>query len=86
MNNIPRLLRRSPLMLYVAAIVLFAWYLGNTYAELVALSQPSYGVEGLATLVKSKALFEAAREAIYIASSGAMLQILIAIYDKGEAK
>lgn len=86
MTDIPRALRRSPQFIYAAACLLFAWYLANSYFEFIALPQMPDGLEGVAALMKSKALFEATREALYLASSGALLHILIAIYDKEKGK
>jgi ABC-type sugar transport system permease subunit len=82
MNVLPALIRRSPQLFYGAGVVMFVWYLGNSYAELTILNAQQVGLEGYSALVKSKALFEALRESLYYVSSGVMFQILIAIYDK----
>ena len=82
MSGLPIALRRSPTYLYAAAAVLFVWYVGNSYVELVAMPQMPNELEGLTALMKSKVLYEAAREAVYVASTGAMLHVLIFIYDK----
>ena len=82
MKQIPDFLRRFPQLLYAAAVILFVWYLANGVIE-ISQNSATYGAtEGLENLTKSRYLFEAFREAIYIASSGAMIHILIAIFDK----
>jgi hypothetical protein len=75
-------IRRSPRLFYIAAVVMFAWSLGNSYSEMAALDGGAAGLEGYAVLVKSKVLFEASREALWYVSSGVMFEILIAIHDK----
>lgn len=85
MTGLPRALRRSPQFFYAAACLMFAWHLANVYFELMVVSQGA-GVDGWSALIKSKTLFEAAREALYLASSGAFLHVLIAIYDKDSGK
>ena len=82
MSGLPTLIRRSPQLFYGAAVVMFAWYLGNSYAEATVLQANQVGLEGYSALVKSKALFEATREALWFASSGVMFQIMIAIHDR----
>ena len=82
MSGLPKMLRRTPQFFYAAGGIFFVWYLGNTYVELVTTVQATDGLEGIAGLLKSKALFEASLQAVYMISSGAMIQVLIAIYDK----
>jgi|GWRWMinimDraft_5_1066013.scaffolds.fasta_scaffold05004_2 hypothetical protein len=82
MNGIPKALRRVPQFFYVASAIFFVWYLGNTYVELVTMPDIANGLEGVAGLVKSKTLFEASLEALYLVANGAMIHVLIAIYDK----
>jgi len=82
MSVLPPLVRRSPQIFYVAAVLVFAWYLGNSYSEMTVLDGQQVGPEGYSALIKSKALFEASRESLYYVSSGIMFQIMIAIYDK----
>ena len=82
MTPLPKVLRRAPQIFYTAAAIYFVWYLGNTYVELVTMPEIANGLEGVAGLVKSKTLFEASLEALYLVANGAMIQVLIAIYDK----
>lgn len=82
MSAIPKALRRAPQFFYVAAAIYFVWYLGNTYVELVTMPEIANGLEGVAGLVKSKTLFDASLEALYLIANGAMIQVLVAIYDK----
>lgn len=87
MTTLPKMLKRAPQLFYAAAAIYFVWHLGNIYVELVTTPQIANGLEGVAGLVKSKALFEASLESLYLIANGAMLQVLIAIHGKlGEVK
>jgi hypothetical protein len=86
MTDLPLLVRRSPQFFYGAAVVVFAWSLANTYADFSINNAQLSDLEGYSALIKSRALFEAAREALWYLSSGIMFEILIAIHNKVKGK
>ncbi|MEZ5749743.1 MAG: hypothetical protein R3D83_07655 [Caenibius sp.] len=82
MTELPDFVRSFPKVLYIAAVALFAWYLANGLFEISAFPHAVSEYEGYEGLLKSKYFFEATRECLYMASAGASLQVLIAIFDK----
>jgi len=84
MSQLPDALRRLPFIFYALAAALFVWNLANQWFLLSSMS--SFAGESLDGIVtgaqKSTALYGAVVEAGYMVANGAMLQILIAIFDK----
>ena len=81
MTHLPRNLRRLPYAFYALAILMgiFRFYNEWTAVELTN----TYGDGGpMVNLGKLVALYWALAEAAYMVGTGAMLQILIAIFDK----
>ena len=81
MTGLPTMLRRLPYVFYGLAAVFFVWRLGN---EWVALTQNFQYADNssVTALAKAQALFAAFTDAVYMVSNGALLQVLIAIFDK----
>ncbi|MBP6362081.1 MAG: hypothetical protein KA233_00740 [Novosphingobium sp.] len=85
MSGIPDLIRRLPKVFYVAAAVMFVWQLGNAYAEMSMLAGGSgfdEQVGAMTGLAKSRTLQYAIQESLYMVANGAIVQVLIAIYDR----
>ena len=85
MSGIPDLVRRLPLVFYIAAAGLFVWQLGNAYVEMGMLAGDAgfdEQVGAMSGLAKSRALQYAVQESLYMVANGAVLQVLIAIYDR----
>ena len=83
MTTLPQFLRRLPYVFYALAALFFVWNLGNQWFTLTTMGQyadPS--LEGVMAFQKSVALYGSLLEAAYILANGAMLHILIAIFDK----
>ena len=83
-NNI----RRLPYLIYAAAALFFVWGLINAWTTMANFGEyPDPSLEGVFALQKSQALYQAALEAIWLVTYGAILHVMIAIYDKvGGAK
>jgi hypothetical protein len=85
MSGLPDLVRRLPLVFYIAAAVMFVWALGNAYVELGMLGDSAgfdESVGAIGGLSKSKSLEYAVREALYMVANGGIIHVLIAIHDK----
>lgn len=81
MTHLPQMLRRLPYLFYALAVLFFAWQLANQWATLSLTYQ--YGDDGgMHALGKSMALYAASTEAAYMFANGALVHVLIAIYDK----
>jgi hypothetical protein len=84
MIQLPDYLRGLPYVFYALAAVLFVWNLANQWFLMSAMT--SYSDVSLESVVtasqKSAALYGALVEAGYMVANGAMLHILIAIFDK----
>ena len=83
MKGLPILLRRAPSIFYGLAVVFFVWYLANAWFGLAAMnpySDPT--LESIENIQKSDHLFRASLDAVYLAANGAIVQVLIAIYDR----
>lgn len=89
MTDLPRLLRRLPYLFYALALILGGWRFLNewtlietTYAQVndISFETPSFNMAH--AVGRSAALYWGFAEAAYMVANGAMLQILIAIYDK----
>ncbi len=87
MSDLPDLLRRLPRLLYLAAVVTFVWKIGNSYMELSAAARGAgagldEAMGSLVLLQKSKLLFFAVQDALYLVADGAIVQVLISIHDR----
>ena len=83
MSALPQLLRRSPNIFYGLAVVFAIWSIANGWLEMTTyagIDDPT--LEGIMNLTKSKLLYQAFLEAVYLVASGALIHILIAVYDK----
>ena len=83
MSGLPDMLRRLPFVFYGLAPLFFIWAVINSWLTISAMGQ--YGdpsMEGVFAYQKSEALFRAGLEAVHLVGVGAMLHVLIAIYDK----
>ena len=84
MIQLPDALRRLPYVFYALAAAVFVWNLANQWILMSAMS--SFAGEMLDGTVtgaqKSAALYGAVVEAAYMVANGAMLHVLIAIFDK----
>jgi hypothetical protein len=81
MITLPRNLRRMPYVFYVLAVLLGVFRFYNELTTLELANQ--YGDGGpYERLGKLVGLYWALAEAAYMVGTGAMLQILIAIFDK----
>ncbi|MBS3930529.1 MAG: hypothetical protein KGZ65_04780 [Sphingomonadales bacterium] len=85
MTGLGDLVRRLPRVFYIAAAVMFVWSLGNAFVEMGILYQTS-GLDettgAMPQVTKSKALYYALTEALYLVANGAVIQVLIAIHDR----
>jgi hypothetical protein len=80
MNHLPPIIRRIPSIFYGLALLFFvaAWGL-----SLFELSTTMPGVEPdnpVVRVAKLRGLYDAAREALYIAANGVLAHILLAIW------
>jgi hypothetical protein len=82
MSVLPQYLRRAPFIIYAVGALVFVWNLANQWLLLNANPYADVTMDSLETLQKSSALYDATVELIYIVVNGALLQVLIAIYDK----
>jgi hypothetical protein len=84
MSQLPDALRRLPFVFYALAAIIFVWNLGNQWFLMSAMTSYSdVSLEGVVTASqKSAALYGAVVEASYMVANGAMLHVLIAIFDK----
>jgi len=88
MTRLPDFLRKLPYAFYFLAALMFVWTLANGWLETVvygALPDPTF--PSLQTYQKSFALLQALERAAYLVSNGAIIHVLIAIFDRlGAAK
>ncbi len=85
MTQLPILLRRLPYAFYTLAVLLGLWRIFNE----LSLVEASYayaasvgGLENSRFVARSAAVYWGFVEAAYMVSSGAFIQVLIAIFDK----
>ena len=83
MTVLPDMLRRLPVVCYGCAAGAFVGSLGHAWLSLSDLGRHADPtLEGVVTFQKSVALLQASLEASYLVGTAAMLQVLIAIFDK----
>ena len=82
MTGLPDTLRRLPYVFYALAAVVFVWHLANQWMTISAIGDFSNSLNQVDGYQKSIALYGAVVEAGYMVANGAMLQILIAVFDK----
>ena len=87
MKPLPSLLRKLPALFYVLAVVFFAWQTVNQWMSVSLVNGDmgeltSNSFNSFDNLSKSMALYQASLEAAYMVANGALIQVLIAIYDK----
>ena len=83
MSTLPVLLRRSPHIFYGLAVIFAVWSIVNGWGEMSTYA--GYGdptLEGVMHLSKSKVLYQAILEGAYLVASGALIHVLLAVYDK----
>jgi hypothetical protein len=88
-RELPPMLRRIPQVFYILAVVVFLWNLGNQWFGIVEMGRyADAGLEGVVAIQKSQALYSAFVEAAYMLANGALVHILIKIFDqlKGAAE
>jgi hypothetical protein len=85
MSGLPDMVRRLPQVFYAAAAIVFVWQLANAFAEMSLMGGTS-GLDeaagAMTGLTKSKVLEFAVKDALYLVANGAIIHVLIAIYDK----
>ena len=86
MSPLPHFVRRLPYIFYVLAVVLGAWRYWNEwivasesfkYADATGMNYSS-----MATMSRSSALYWGFADAAYLVANGAIIHVLIAIFDK----
>ena len=84
MTALPSFLRWLPFVFYIAAVIVGAWRVFNeismvsaTYAYAEALG----GFEGVQSIARSTAYYWGVVDALYLVASGAMIHVLVAIFD-----
>ncbi len=83
MTGLPDYLRRLPYLFYTFAALLFVWNLANQWLNINAMATFSdVSLEQVEGYQKSVAIYGAVVEAAYMVANGAMLHVLIAIFDK----
>ena len=80
------MLYRIPKIFYGLAVIFFAWSIGNAFWELSATHAYAPSDDLGVSLLKSKALYQAGLEAAYLAGNGALIHVLIKIWEKVESK
>ncbi len=86
MTGLPRIIQRTPFIFYGLAILFFvaSWLLTlNEINVTMGYGEPT---NPAITHAKLRGLYEAAREAIYIAANGVLAHILVAIWRNGAAR
>ena len=76
------ILRRVPKLIYVLAVVFFVWSVGNSFWEFRLTNLYSAGDDPTVAYSKSKALFQASLDSVFLFTSGVMIDVLIRIFDK----
>jgi hypothetical protein len=76
------ILRRVPKLIYVLAVMFFAWSVGNSYWEFRLTNLHAAGDDPTVAYAKSKALFQASIDSVFLFTSGVMIDVLIRIFDK----
>lgn len=86
MTTLPQFLRRLPYVFYFLAVIIGGWRYFNDWMTASAAMQYADDAGPMKTIARSTALYWGAAEAAYMVANGAMLHVLIAIYDKVQGK
>ena len=76
------ILRRVPKLIYVLAAIFFAWSVGNSFWEFRLTNFYAAAGDPTVAFSKSKALFQASIDSVFLFTSGVMIDVLIRIFDK----
>lgn len=82
MKPLPKLVRRLPYLFYAFAVVFAAWRFYNEWTSASLSFQYAQDVGPIGPLAKSTALYSGLTDAFYMLANGAVIHVLIAIYDK----
>ncbi|MEM7664393.1 MAG: hypothetical protein AAF250_00920 [Pseudomonadota bacterium] len=86
MSELPNFLRKLPYLFYALALVLGGWRFLNEWSLVEATyAYSNFGDEASSfahSIGRSSAIYWGVSDAFYLISSGALLHVLIAIYDK----
>ncbi|GAB5481651.1 MAG: hypothetical protein Pars92KO_14080 [Parasphingorhabdus sp.] len=82
MKDLPQFVRRFPYIFYFLALVTGIWRYTNDWLTVSESMQYATDLGPMKTIARSTALYWGVVEAAYMAASGAMIHVLIAIYDK----
>jgi hypothetical protein len=87
MNELPTYLRKLPYLFYAAALLLGGWRFLNewiviesTYGAVTGFGDESFNMAHSGG--RSAAIYWGVSDFVYLCASAAMLQVLIAIFDK----
>jgi hypothetical protein len=89
MNSLPNYVVRAPQILYVAALVMFCATVAVETYDLSVMRSYAVGADAsdpTVLLARLRAVYNATREAIYIASSGLLMHVMLAIWSRLGAK
>lgn len=89
MMLLPEALRRLPYVIYGLCAIFFVWSVINSWMLMTAYGTVGdLSLEGVMASQKSEALFRASLDSVYLLVNGAILHVLIAIFDrlKGQGK
>lgn len=86
MTVLPQFVRRLPFVFYALAVIIGGWRYYNDWSAAAASMQYATDAGPMKTIARSTALYWGAAEAAYMVANGAMLHVLIAIYDKVQGK
>jgi hypothetical protein len=86
MSGLPQFLRRLPYVFYGLAVIMGAWRFYNDWYAAALAMQYGDDVSPAVLLAKSTAFYWGVTEATYALGTGAMLHILIAIFDRLDRK
>jgi hypothetical protein len=86
MTGLPPLLLRVPKMLYAAAVLFFLASFGLTLIEVDSSFAYAEAGNPLIRQLLLRGLYQAALEALYIATNGVLAHILLAIWQNGRSQ
>jgi urease accessory protein UreE len=73
---------RLPQIFYALAAIFFAWSIGNTFWEMSFTHTYSPSDDPMLAMMKSKSLHMAALEAFYMVANGAIIHVLLKIFER----
>lgn len=86
MIGLPQFVRRLPYVFYMLAVLMGVWRVYNEWSAVTLSMQYAEDGNPAVLLAKSTAFYWGIAEATYAAGTGAMLHILIAIFDRIDGK